>query len=566
MISKKVPIYFYQSGTQYGTGFFYILMDTEIVERYIDMAYNTKLQDWSGIAWTNLKEVNDYLGVPLINQSMNFYTKFITGTDSITDYFITAFNTLGLYRQNVTVPASNNVTFRTVNGSVYQDVMPGILLSGEMIPLKVEGGAPLCVANYDNRDRSFNITISVIREDAFNSDGVIVKNDRIDFYISGHLSADCNTITDCKLYVRPSQSGVGSWSPTFNLKDAQAQDSDINNPFPDDPDDGGDGDNRPPEVDPTGIPELPDVSATDSGLITIYTPTLAQLQALGNFLWAGMFDPDSFKKLFSDPMQAIIGLAIVPKIPATAGSKNIKFGNVDSGVNAPYLSTQYVQFDCGSVAIKKQVGSFLDYTDTRIQIFLPYIGFREIAATDVMGASIQVVYNIDVLTGSCAAFIKHSSRGVIYAYNGSCITNVALTAANFSGAIQNAVTTVASGVGVLAGMASGAAPVTLASATSMLSSAANTVMNAKPQIQRSGNLGGSAGMLSAKKPFIIIERPNYSVPDFFTRYEGRVSNKTANLGSVSGFTMVEAVHLDGITATTGEILEMEALLKAGVIL
>jgi hypothetical protein len=73
-------------------------------------------------------------------------------------------------------------------------------------------------------------------------------------------------------------------------------------------------------------------------------------------------------------------------------------------------------------------------------------------------------------------------------------------------------------------------------------------------------------MLSAKKPFIIIERPNYSVPDFFTKYEGRVSNKTANLGSVSGFTMVEAVHLDGITATTGEILEMESLLKAGVIL
>ena len=566
MISKKVPIYFYQSGTQYGTGFFYILMDTEIVERYINTPYDTKLQDWSGLSWTNLKEVNDYLGIPLINQSLNFYTKFITGTDSITDYFITAYNTLGIYRQNVTVPNSNNVTFRTVNGSVYQDVMGGITLSEHSIPLVVNGNAPLCYAQYDNRDRSFSITISVIREDAFNSDGAIVKNDRIDFNITGHLSADCNTITDCKLYVRPGQSGVGSWSPNFNLKDAQAQDSDINNPFPDDPDDGGDGDNRPPEVDPTGIPELPDVSATDSGLITIYTPTLSQLQALGNFLWAGMFDPDSFKKLFSDPMQAIIGLAIVPKIPATAGSKNIKFGNVDSGVNAPYLSTQYVQFDCGSVAIKKQVGSFLDYTDTRLQIFLPYIGFREIAATDVMGASIQVVYNIDVLTGSCAAFIKHSSRGVIYAYNGSCITNVALTAANFSGAIQNAVTTVASGVGVLAGMASGAAPVTLASATSMLSSAANTVMNAKPQIQRSGNLGGSAGMLSAKKPFIIIERPNYSVPDFFNKYEGRVSNKTANLGSVSGFTMVEAVHLDGITATTGEILEMEALLKAGVIL
>ena len=566
MIAKKVPIYFYQNGTQYGTGFFLINMDTALVERFINYAYNTKVQDWSGISWTNLKEVNDYLGVPLINQSATFYTRYITGTDVITQIFNTAWSTMGLYRQNVTVPDNMNVSFKTITGNTFQDYMETIVMSGMSIPLVVGGSVPLSVASYDNRDQSYSITISVLREDAFGSEGTVVKNDRIDFHIEGTLSADGQTIKTCKLYIRPSQSGVGSWTTPFNVNTEQGQDTDINNPFPEDPDGGGDGDNRPPEVDPTDVPELPDVSATDSGLITIYTPTLAQLQSLGQFLWSGMFDPDSFKKLFSDPMQAIIGLAIVPKIPSTAGSKNIKFGNVDRGVNAPYLSTQYVNFDCGSVAIKKQVGSFLDYTDTKIQIFLPYIGFREIAATDIMGASINVQYNIDVLTGSCAAFIKHSSRGVIYAYNGSCITNVALTAANFSAAIQNAVTTVASGVGVLAGMASGAAPVTLASASSMLSSAANTVMNSKPQIQRSGNLGGSAGMLSAKKPFIIIERPNYSVPDFFQNYEGRMSNKTARLGNLSGFTMVEAVHLDNITATTGEILEMEALLKAGVIL
>ena len=53
MISKKVPIYFYQNGTQYGTGFFLINMDTALVERFINYAYNTKVQDWSGISWTN---------------------------------------------------------------------------------------------------------------------------------------------------------------------------------------------------------------------------------------------------------------------------------------------------------------------------------------------------------------------------------------------------------------------------------------------------------------------------------------------------------------------------------
>ena len=77
---------------------------------------------------------------------------------------------------------------------------------------------------------------------------------------------------------------------------------------------------------------------------------------------------------------------------------------------------------------------------------------------------------------------------------------------------------------------------------------------------------GSAGMLTAKRPFVIIERPNYSVPDYYQNFEGRMCNKTAKLGSLSGFTMVDAVHLDNVGATTSEITEIEAMLKAGVIL
>ena len=465
----------------------------------------------------------------------------------------------------------NNTQFRTVNGNIYQNAMGEVALNSQLIAITCSGNAPINTFYVDNRTQDFSMNIRVIREDAFDpTTGLLTNNKILDIHIEGKFESDYSAVKNLIVQVQYGSSGVGVWTPAFNLKEVAPQDVDPENPFPgpdpSDDDPGGDGDDRPPEIDPTGIPELPDVSIANSGLITIYEPTLTQLQNLGAFLWSGLFDPDSFKKLFADPMQAMIGLAILPKVPSTAGSKNIKFGNVDSGVNASYFSTQYCSLDCGSVAIKKQIGSFLDYDQTKISIFLPFIGFRDLDARDVMGASIQVVYNIDILNGSCAAFIKHSSRGVIYAFNGSCITNVPLTAANYSGAIQNAVSCVASGVGVIAGAVSGAAPVTMASAVSMLHAGANTIMNSRPTIQRSGNLGGSAGMLTAKKPFVIIERPNYSVPDFYQKFEGRMCNKTASLGSCSGFTMVEAVHLDGISATAGEITEMETLLKAGVIL
>lgn len=333
---------------------------------------------------------------------------------------------------------------------------------------------------------------------------------------------------------------------------------------------GGDGTLKPEgadDIDPALVASLPGISAADLGFITMYNPTVGQLKSLSSFMWSGAFDLATYKKLFSDPMQSIIGLAIVPVAPSIAGSKNVMFGSIDSGISMSYLSSNYVQLNCGSVAIEKYVGCFMDNDPyTKISIYLPFIGIRQLSADDVIGGSIEVVYNIDVLSGACACFINHSIKGVLYSYNGSCITNVPLTSINFSGAIQNAVTAVGSAIGVVAGMATGAAPLTAMSAVGLATSAANTAINSKPTVQRSGNLGGSAGILSIMKPYVIIERPNMSVPSNVQHYVGQTSNITMKLSACSGFTMCEFVHIDGVAATSEEILEIESLLKAGVIL
>ena len=321
------------------------------------------------------------------------------------------------------------------------------------------------------------------------------------------------------------------------------------------------------DVNGADIPSLPDTSAADLGFITMYNPSAAQLKNLSSFMWSGVFDLDTYKKLFSDPMESIIGLAIVPVSPNISGNKNVMFGTIDSGVSMPVISSQYVQLDCGSVSIEKYVGSFLDYSPyTKISLYLPYIGIHELSPDDIMDDSIQVVYNIDVLSGACGAFVKSAKKGVLYSYNGSCISNIPLTSINFSSAIQNAVSAVCSGAGIIAGVATGAAPITAMGAIGLANSAANTALNSKPSVQRSGSLGGSAGVLSIQKPYIIIERPAVSVPSFINRYVGNTSNITMSLNDCHGFTMVEFVHLHDIPATDEEIQEIEALLKEGVIL
>lgn len=330
---------------------------------------------------------------------------------------------------------------------------------------------------------------------------------------------------------------------------------------------GGDGAyGNPDATDGAEIPELPSISAADLGFITMYNPTAAQLKSLSDFMWSGAFDLVTYKKLFSDPMQSIIGLAIVPVQPSVAGSKNVMFGTIDSGISMNYLSTNYVQLDCGSVDVDKYVGCFMDNDPyTKISIYLPFIGIRQLSADDCIGRSLHVVYNIDVLTGACACFVEVSGRGVLYSYNGSCITNVPLTAVNFSGAIQNAVSAIGSAIGIAAGMATGAAPVTAMSIAGLATSAANTAVNSKPTVQRSGNLGGSAGILSILTPYVIIERPNMSVPNKVQKFVGQTSNITMYLGDCRGFTMCEYVHLDNLNATSEEIVEIESMLRSGVI-
>ena len=345
---------------------------------------------------------------------------------------------------------------------------------------------------------------------------------------------------------------------------------DPDNPYSDDEtsgEGGGDGNHGDPDaLDPARIPNIPNISAADLGFITMYNPTQGQLKSLAQYLWSNAFDLNTFKKLFSDPMDACIGLAIVPVAPTTGGSKNVVFGSIDSGISMPYLTTNYVKFDCGWLPIQKYVGSFLDFTDTKISIYLPYVGIRDLAPEDVMGGALHVAYIIDVLTGACACFIEEEERGVLYTYNGSCITNVPLTGINFSQAIQNAVSAVVSGIGTVAGAVSGAAPIAAMGAVGLLNNAANLVMGSKSQVQRSGNLGGSAGIMTVQKPYVIIERPRVSIPYNNQHYMGQTSNIANRLGNVSGFTLVEYVHIEDCTGTSEEVAEIESLLKQGVYL
>lgn len=457
------------------------------------------------------------------------------------------------------------------------------------IALTMGAGAPLsngflgginqtCLVSfvYTGGYYTFQITFNTIPEHAIDHGEITYyEGHATQFTITTALYQDNFVVTDFICRVQPSSVS----SVLYGLKDVVDELGYIPGASYYDPSDpyestgaiadigGGDGLFENPDlIDKILTPDLPDISAISTGLLTIFAPSLNQVQALGDFLWSSAFDVDTLKKLFSDPMAAIIGLAIVPIIPVLAGNKTVKIGNIDTGISMPYVTKQFVSKSMGSVNIKKYIGSFMDYSPyTQIQIYLPYIGIKTLSPDDVMDDTLNIEYHIDVLTGGCAAILSTSKKGVLYQYNGNCIANVPLTAINYSGAIQNAVSAVGNIATAAVGMATGAAPLTAVGVAGLATNAANTAINSKPIVERSGNMGGAAGMLSVQKPYLIINRPRLSTPADLNKFGGYPSNINMRLAECSGFTMIDSIRLDNIPAMETEKQELLSLLQKGVI-
>lgn len=356
-----------------------------------------------------------------------------------------------------------------------------------------------------------------------------------------------------------------------NLKNAlDGHEADDTEQDSDDPyDDGGDsgggggGGNFDDSSDDVDFPDLPTISATDTGFITLFVPSVTQLQNLATYMWTDpLFDLEFWRKIMADPMDAILGLSIVPYAVPSAGAVNVVVGNISTNVAMNKASAQFFALDCGTVTLDEYFGSYLDYEPyTSIDIYLPFIGIRKLSTDDLMPKSVHVKYHIDILTGSCVAMIKCSKDGhggVMYTYQGNCATEIPVTSMGFGNTVRSAIS-FGTSAATLISTGGSAAP-------AAIGGMANSVMNAKPTITKSNNIGASGGLMANKTPYLIIHRANQCKPANQNKYLGYPAFITENVGGLTGFTSFEAIRLNNIKCNDEEMTEIMQLLKEGVIL
>lgn len=248
-------------------------------------------------------------------------------------------------------------------------------------------------------------------------------------------------------------------------------------------------------VSPPGLPNA-STSAVNAGMVTMYSPTLSELQALGDFLWSDNFISDfadNVKKLLTNPMDCIISLHVVPyPAPTVSEAQEVRFGMIGSGVNMKRITTQYVSHDCGSIDIPNFSGSFLDYTPhTKYSLFLPFIGSVQLDADEITGKSLNVKYHIDLLTGACVAFVSADSV-LIASYNGQCSNPIPVSGANYSRLIASIIGVI--GSAAIAGLTMGASAAVAAGAASTAAgaravSATNSVSRLASAFNETGHWG-----------------------------------------------------------------------------
>lgn len=328
-------------------------------------------------------------------------------------------------------------------------------------------------------------------------------------------------------------------------------------------------------------PGLPPIGAADAGFVHMFKLTLTDIVAFAQTMFNSTIW-QAIKDWFSDPMDFISGVMLLPFEPAGDTAKYPKFGSNIWPQAFTLVSNQFYRLDCGYLNCRKYYDSFLDFDSySKVKIYLPYIGYRDLIADEVMGRDLHVYYNVDVATGDCVAFIEVNDGQhvqITYQFQGNCGMRVPYGRQSFDAAVTASMSmlggvagtalavggaAVASG-GVLAPAAAGIAAAQIAGQIGSMT--ASAVSGQKRTMERAGSIGGSAGYMSVQYPYLIRQIPNQSRPGNYKMLHGYPSNIGGTLGSFSGFTSLESILLDGVSATETEKREIMEVCKGGVII
>lgn len=317
---------------------------------------------------------------------------------------------------------------------------------------------------------------------------------------------------------------------------------------------------------------LPHNFYSDCGLMTVYTPTMAQLKDLSNYLWSPSgLDLNQFKKIQNNPFDLLLGLNFIPFPTTKAGTKGVNVGNIlsiDTNVSMDYTEQENYEFNYGTIKIDEEYKAFLDYAPhTRMTIHLPYIGAQSIDADMLRYGkfnkhTFHLRYKYNIVSGTVVAYLESDDNIIIGTWASNVATPIPLASNDFTNTINGLVGLATSSV--LGGVSGGV----MGALSGGVTGTASAMTSLKPTITHNGGIGSCASMLApTDDAYIIIEEPQASISDLYAHYRGLPRNTVGTIKSSAsrGYNEIESVRLAVKNATLSEKQEIENILKSGYI-
>lgn len=303
--------------------------------------------------------------------------------------------------------------------------------------------------------------------------------------------------------------------------------------------------------------------------------------------------------LTSNPIDSIVNIKWFPvKESMSIGTAvKVKLGKYDTGISA-YVAQTNILKDCGNVVIYpvsgRGVANWIDKL-TKITLYLPFCGSLNLDPETYMGRSVNVEYGIDLITGSCSAYVSYiadnGQRVITDIASGTCgidcpvtgIQHATLDSQLYNATeqlkamrVNNAINGLSSVLGLSDVTNKGIGGIsdalktggTIYNALQSESVAEYNLHHTQTPIKMIGTSSAMTGAMCDLRPTIIFERP--VIPsideDAYAHVCGYACCEPTIIGNLSGYAEFASADLSGFDATAEEKNMIANALMRGVYL
>lgn len=209
---------------------------------------------------------------------------------------------------------------------------------------------------------------------------------------------------------------------------------------------------------------------------------------------------------------------------------------------------------------------------SKYELYIPYVSYIPVDADKIINKNIKITYALDYKSGNAQVYVLADDKVI---FTSTCQLGVDIPI-NSTNSLQVQNNNISNAMGLSLGLIGGAVglfsgnPIAVSGGVISAGKAITSFINNNNTNYNtaSGNYSTANGGLFGKStPHIRITRskPNNYNSDYFKLY-GRPLNKVVKLGTLSGFTQIDDIHLENIKAFENEKIELYDLLKSGIIL